>query len=375
MSVKIDLSRDELFDSLGLTRLRESYMLPTENSPQERFAFVSERFSSNPEHAQRLYEYSSKHWLSYSTPILSYGNNPRALPISCFLSFLEDSSDGLVDTYAEVSRLSMAGGGVGIHVRSRGTDEKSVGVMPHLKTYDAGSLAYKQNTRRGSYAAFLDIDHPDIIKFIQMRKATGDQNQKAMNLNHGVNITNKFMQIIENCMLNANFDDSWDLIQPNSGKVVQTVSAKQIWQDLLEIRMQTGEPYLIFIDTANAALRDYQKAAGLKIHGSNLCLTGDTLVSIKRTKDSEPEEIPLEQLVAQYTLGLLPEVQVFSYNGISNVWSAISAAALTAEVDELYEITSPSGNTIRCTGNHKIYTQRGYVEAKDLLETDKLLES
>lgn len=271
MSIQIDLSRDSLFDQLGLTRLRESYMLPTETSPQERFAFVSEKFSSNPEHAQRLYDYSSKHWLSYATPLLSYGNNPRALPISCFLSFLEDSSDGLVDTYAEVSRLSMAGGGVGIHVRSRGTDEKSVGVMPHLKTYDAGSLAYKQNTRRGSYAVFLDIDHPDILKFIQMRKATGDQNQKAMNLNHGVNITDKFMQIIEKCMLDSNYDDSWDLIQPNSGKVVQTVSAKQIWQDLLEIRMQTGEPYLIFIDTANAALRDYQKAAGLKIYGSNLC--------------------------------------------------------------------------------------------------------
>ena len=176
----------------------------------------------------------------------------------------------------------MAGGGVGIHVRSRAADEKSVGVMPHLKTYDAGSLAYKQNTRRGSYAAFLDIDHPDILKFIQMRKATGDQNQKALNLNHGINIPDRFMQILERCMVDGDTDDSWDLIQPGSGRVVQTVSARELWQDIMDIRSHTGEPYLIFIDTANAGVRDYQKAMGLKLYGSNLCLVGDTLITIKR---------------------------------------------------------------------------------------------
>ena len=161
IQVKLDLEKDELFDELGLNRLRESYMRDEEESPQERFAFVAGAFASNEEHAQKIYDYASKHWLSFSTPILSYGRSNKGLPISCFLSYLDDSAEGLVDTYGEVSWLSMLGGGVGIHVGIRGADEKSVGVMPHLKTYDAGSLAYRQGrTRRGSYAAFLDINHP-----------------------------------------------------------------------------------------------------------------------------------------------------------------------------------------------------------------------
>lgn len=268
----IDYSRDNLFDSLGLTRLRESYMKEEEQSPQERFWYVSKTFSSDPEHAKRLYEYSSKHWLSYSTPILSFGRGKRGLPISCFLSYLEDSSDGLVDTLSEVNWLSMLGGGVGIHVRVRGVDDKSTGVMPHLKVYDASSLAYRQGrTRRGSYAAFLDINHPDIIKFMEMRKPTGDQNMRTLNLHHGVNVSDEFMNIIEQCMKDPDYDDSWDLVNPNNGKVVQTVSAKDIWQRLLELRMQTGEPYLIFTDTANKAIPSWLSDQGLKIHGSNLC--------------------------------------------------------------------------------------------------------
>jgi len=268
----LDLTRDSLFDSLGLTRLRESYMKEEEVSPQERFWYVSKTFSSDPEHAKRLYEYSSKHWLSYSTPILSYGRGKRGLPISCFLSYLEDSADGLVDTLSEVNWLSMLGGGVGIHVRIRGVDDKSTGVMPHLKVYDASSLAYRQGrTRRGSYAAFVDIDHPDVLRFIEMRKATGDQNIRTLNLNHGVNISDKFMQVVEDCMRDPNKDDTWELKQPNTGVVVATVSAKYLWQKLLELRMQTGEPYLIFTDTANRAMPSWLQDKGLKIHGSNLC--------------------------------------------------------------------------------------------------------
>ena len=176
-TTNIDLDRDKLFDDLGLMRLKESYMKDTEKSPQERLWYVSKAFSSNEEHAKRLYDYSSKHWLSYSTPILSFGRSKKGLPISCFLSYLEDSSEGLVDTLSEVNWLSMLGGGVGIHLGIRGADEKSAGVMPHLKVYDASSLAYKQgSTRRGSYAGFLDISHPDIISFMELRKPTGDQN-------------------------------------------------------------------------------------------------------------------------------------------------------------------------------------------------------
>lgn len=270
--MQLDYSRDKLFDELGIKRLRDSYMRSEENSPQDRFAFVSKAFSSNEEHAQRLYDYASKHWLSYSTPILSFGRNKRGMPISCFLNFLDDTAEGLVDNLSETNWLSMMGGGVGIHVGIRGSDEKSVGVMPHLKVYDASSLAYKQGTtRRGSYAAYLDVSHPDIIQFLEMRKPTGDQNMRTLNLNHAINISDKFMQIIENCMVDPTFDDSWDLVQPNSGKVVETVSAKDLWMRILEMRMQTGEPYLWFNDTANKALPEYQKKLGLSIKGSNLC--------------------------------------------------------------------------------------------------------
>ena len=270
--VNIDLERDGKFDDLGLTRLRESYMREDESSPQERFAYVCEQFGSNQEHAQRLYEYTSKHWLSLSTPILSYGRSKRGMPISCFLSYLDDSAEGLVDTLSEVNWLSMLGGGVGIHVGIRGSDDKSVGVMPHLKVYDASSLAYRQGrTRRGSYAAFLDISHPDITAFVEMRKPTGDQNFRTLNLHHGVNITNDFMNLIEQSMRDEDFDDSWDLISPNNGEVVETVSAKALWTKLLEMRIQTGEPYLVFIDNANDDLPDWLKDQGMKINGSNLC--------------------------------------------------------------------------------------------------------
>ena len=282
--VNIDLERDGLFDDLGLTRLRESYMREDESSPQERFAYVCEQFGSNPDHAQRLYEYTSKHWLSLSTPILSYGRSKRGMPISCFLSYLDDSAEGLVDTLSEVNWLSMLGGGVGIHVGIRGSDDKSVGVMPHLKVYDASSLAYRQGrTRRGSYAAFLDISHPDITAFVEMRKPTGDQNFRTLNLHHGVNITNDFMNLIEQSMRNEDFDDSWDLISPNNGEVVETVSAKALWIKLLEMRTQTGEPYLVFIDNANDDLPEWLKSQGLKINGSNLCTEIFLPTSMDRT--------------------------------------------------------------------------------------------
>jgi len=270
--VNIDLSRDSLFDELGIQRLRESYMKEEEASPQERFAYVSESFATNQNHAQRLYEYSSKHWLSYSTPILSFGRSKRGLPISCFLNYMDDSAEGLVDNLSETNWLSMFGGGVGVHVGIRNSDDKSTGVMPHLKIYDASSLAYRQGrTRRGSYAAYLDIHHPDIIQFLEMRKPTGDQNVRTLNLHHGINITDEFMTIIEKAMKDPDFDDSFQLKNPATGLVVETVSAKYLWQKILDLRMQTGEPYLVFIDTANKALPSWLSHKGLKINGSNLC--------------------------------------------------------------------------------------------------------
>jgi ribonucleoside-diphosphate reductase alpha chain len=270
--IKVDYSRDNLFDELGKIRLKESYMREEEVSPQERFAYVSSMFGSTPEHAQRLYEYSSKHWLSYSTPILSFGRSKRGLPISCFLNYIEDTAEGLVDNLSETNWLSMLGGGVGIGFGIRSADDKSTGVMPHLKMYDASSLAYRQGrTRRGSYAAYLDISHPDIINFLEMRKPTGDQNMRCLNMHHGINIPDAFMEIIERCMLDHNADDSWNLIDPASSEVRETVSAKELWQRILEMRMQTGEPYLHFIDESNRRLPQWLYEKGLRVHQSNLC--------------------------------------------------------------------------------------------------------
>jgi ribonucleoside-diphosphate reductase alpha chain len=270
--IKVDYTRDNLFDELGRIRLRESYMRDDEVSPQERFAYVSSAFGSNPEHAQRLYDYSSRHWLSYSTPILSFGRSKRGLPISCFLNFIEDTAEGLVDNLSETNWLSMLGGGVGIGFGIRSADDKSTGVMPHLKMYDASSLAYRQGrTRRGSYAAYLNIDHPDIINFLEMRKPTGDQNLRTLNMHHGINIPDAFMELVEKCMLDPEADDSWELIDPHSKIVRETVSAKEMWQKILELRMQTGEPYLHFIDESNRKMPQWLKDKGLQIHQSNLC--------------------------------------------------------------------------------------------------------
>ena len=270
--IKVDYSRDNLFDELGVKRLQESYMMEGEGSPQERFAYVSAAFGSNNEHAQRLYDYSSMHWLSYSTPILSFGRSKRGLPISCFLPYLDDSAEGLVSTLSEVNWLSMLGGGVGIGIGIRSADDKSVGVMPHLRTYDASSLAYRQGrTRRGSYAAYLNISHPDILLFLDMRKPTGDPNMRALNLHHGINITDDFMHIIERCMIDPKADDTWELKDPHNGEVRETISARELWQRILELRMQTGEPYLHFIDTSNNAMPEFQKKLGLSIKQSNLC--------------------------------------------------------------------------------------------------------
>lgn len=272
LDIQIDRDRDNLFDALGHQRLKESYMKDDETSPQERFAFVSSQFASNIEHAQRLYEYASKHWLSYSTPILSYGRSKRGMPISCFLNYIDDSAEGLVKNLSETNWLSMLGGGVGIGFGIRSSDDKSTGVMSHLKTYDASCLAYRQgSTRRGSYATYLDISHPDVLMFLEMRKSTGDPNMRCLNLHHGINITDRFMEIIERCMLDDDTDDGWNLTDPHTGAVTETVSAKALWQKILELRMETGEPYVHYIDTSNREMPEFQKKLGLKINQSNLC--------------------------------------------------------------------------------------------------------
>lgn len=274
LGIDIDLSRDSLLDTIGLERLKDSYLMEGETSPQHRYAYVSKLFADDEAHAQRLYDYSSQHWIGYATPVLSMGRNANGLPISCFLNNVTDSKEGLVDNLSETNWLSMLGGGVGVYWGIRGQDEKSVGVIPHVKVYDDSCLAYKQGTtRRGAYAMYLDISHPDIIGFLDMRKETGDQRRKGLNLHYGVNIPDSFMQIIENCMKDENCDDSWELKDPASGKVHEVVSAKELWMKLIELRagQGRGEPYIHYVDNSNKTIPSYLKAAGYVVKQSNLC--------------------------------------------------------------------------------------------------------
>ena len=237
-------------------------------------------FASNQEHAQRLYDYASKLWFMFSTPILSNGGTSRGLPISCFLNYVDDSRDGITSHYTENAFLSSVGGGIGgcwNNVRSVGSKtssgSESTGVIPFLKVVDAEMLAFSQGvTRRGSYAAYLDISHPEIEEFLDVRKPTGgDINRKSTNLHHGVLIGDDFMTIIETATKIKDFDDSWELIDPHSGRVVKTVSAKALWVKLIQNRVETGEPYIMFKDTVEDALPNFQKSKGLKVHHSNLC--------------------------------------------------------------------------------------------------------
>jgi ribonucleoside-diphosphate reductase alpha chain len=273
--IKTDPSRDALLDTIGLDRMNDSYYMAGETSPQERYAFVSAAFGSNPEHAQRLYDYSSQHWFGYATPILSFGRNKKSLPISCFGTYIPDTAEGLVETWAETNRMSMMGGGVGLYFGIRSQDDKSVGLIPHAKTYDTSVLAYKQGTtRRGSYALYMDISHPEIVEFLKMRtESGGDPNRKCLNLHNGINIPDAFMEIIERCMHDPKANDDWKLVDPITKEEKAVVSAKEIWQEILELRSGAGrgEPYLMFSDTVNRAAPEVYKKHGLVINHSNLC--------------------------------------------------------------------------------------------------------
>ena len=276
----IDYKRDNYLSEFSHKTLQDRYLVDGEKSPQDAFARAARAFSDNDAHAQRLYDYASKLWFMFSTPILSNGGTARGLPISCFLNYIEDSRTGLTGHYTENAFLSSVGGGVGgswSDVRSVGSKtsngSESTGVIPFMKVVDAEMLAFSQGvTRRGSYAAYLDISHPEIEEFLDVRKPTGgDINRKSVNLHHGVVISDKFMELIEQATRQPGFDDSWDLIDPHTKQVIKTVSAKTLWVKLIQNRVETGEPYMMFGDTVNAALPQFQKDMGLSVHHSNLC--------------------------------------------------------------------------------------------------------
>jgi len=276
----IDYNRDELLTDFGKTTLKDRYLLPDETSPQDGFMRAAKAFSDNDEMAERIYNYASKLWFMFSTPILSNGGTNRGMPISCFLNYVGDSREGLTGHYTENAWLASIGGGIGGywgHVRSDGVStsggSQSSGSIPFLHVVDSEIMAFSQGkTRRGSYAAYMDISHPEIIEFLEMRKPSGgDIHRKCLNLHHAINISDEFMHLIEKCIAEPTYDDSWDLIDPHTNEVVRTVSARELWQKILEIRVATGEPYISFIDTIYEGMPETQKKLGLNVHHSNLC--------------------------------------------------------------------------------------------------------
>ena len=276
----INYDRDKYLSEFSHKTLKDRYLVNGENSPQDAFARAAKAFSDDDAHAQRLYDYASKLWFMFSTPVLSNGGTTRGLPISCFLNYVEDSRQGITGHYTENAFLSSVGGGVGgcwSDVRSVGSKtsngSESTGVIPFMKVVDAEMLAFSQGvTRRGSYAAYLDISHPEVEEFLDVRKPTGgDVNRKSVNLHHGILIGDDFMELIEGATREEGFDDSWNLIDPHTNQVTKTVSAKTLWVKLIQNRVETGEPYIMFKDTVQNALPKYQKEAGLKVNHSNLC--------------------------------------------------------------------------------------------------------
>jgi ribonucleoside-diphosphate reductase alpha chain len=273
-TILIDYARDGTMPEVSKTLLKEGkYMLPAETSPQQAFARGAIAYASNQDHAQRLYDYVSKQWFMFASPVLASAGNPRGSPVSCFLSTVTDSREDIASSWEELLWMSTEGGGAGqdwSQVRSvgertsRGTS--TPGLMPFLHVVDSIIISSVQGeVRRGAVALYLDVSHPEVESFLDARKPTGgDPHRKIINSHYGINISDKFMNAVEKGL-------DWELIDPNSGKVKSVVKARDLWDRILVLRMETGEPYLHFIDTANKALPQCLKDKGLRINNSNLC--------------------------------------------------------------------------------------------------------
>jgi len=269
--VVTDPSRDALLTEFGKTTLNDRYLLQGE-SYQDMFARVATAFADDIGHAQRIYDYMSKLWFMPATPVLSNGGAERGLPISCFLNAVGDSLDGIMDTWNENVWLASNGGGIGTYwggVRSIGEkvgqNGQTSGIIPFIRVMDSLTLAISQGSlRRGSAAVYLDIHHPEIEEFLEIRKAAGDFNRKSLNLHHGLNLTDEFMIAVRD-------DLPFALRSPKNQEALKHVNARKLWQKILELRLQTGEPYIIFSDTVNKQMPSHQKKLGLKVRQSNLC--------------------------------------------------------------------------------------------------------
>jgi ribonucleoside-diphosphate reductase alpha chain len=270
--VVVDRSRDAEMTRFGIATLEDRYLLPGE-TPQDMFARVAMTYADDSDHAQRLYDYISKLWFMPATPVLSNGGAKRGLPISCFLNECSDSLDGIVNLWNENVWLAALGGGIGSYwgnLRSIGEpvgrNGKTSGIVPFIRVQDSLTLAISQGSlRRGSAACYLPVSHPEIEEFIEMRRPTGgDSNRKALNLHHGIVIPDAFMRAVEN-------DEEWALTSPHGGTIINRISARALWIRILTARVETGEPYLLFIDNVNRAIPEHHKLAGLTVKMSNLC--------------------------------------------------------------------------------------------------------
>ena len=270
--IKIDRSRDSKLTDFGKATLKDRYLGHNE-SFQDLFARVASSYADDNLHAQRIYNYISNLWFMPATPVLSNGGTKRGLPISCFLNEASDSLNGILDLWSENVWLAAKGGGIGSYwgnLRSIGEKigkvGKTSGIIPFIKVMDSLTMAISQGSlRRGSAACYLPIDHPEIEEFIEMRRPTGgDPNRKALNLHHGILVSDAFMRAVET-------DEQWALKSPADGTVQQTISARNLWIRLLTARIETGEPYIIYIDTVNRQIPQHHKLAGLTVKTSNLC--------------------------------------------------------------------------------------------------------
>jgi ribonucleoside-diphosphate reductase alpha chain len=270
--VVVDRSRDAELTRFGTETLKDRYLLPGEE-PQDMFARVAMTYADDSDHAQRLYDYISKLWFMPATPVLSNGGASRGLPISCFLNECSDSLGGIVNLWNENVWLAALGGGIGSYwgnLRSIGEpvgrNGKTSGIVPFIRVQDSLTLAISQGSlRRGSAACYLPVSHPEIEEFVEMRRPTGgDTNRKALNLHHGIVIPDAFMRAVEN-------DEEWALTSPHNNTVISRISARALWIRILTARIETGEPYLLFIDNVNRAIPEHHKLAGLTVKMSNLC--------------------------------------------------------------------------------------------------------
>ena len=271
LGISIETDKDKLLSTQAAKLLKDYYCIEGEDSPQMAYARAAKAYCyGDIKFAQRIYNYVSNKWFMFASPVLSNAPKPnekvKALPISCFLSYVPDTLEGLIDHTSELRWLSVKGGGVGGHWSDvRSVSDIAPGPVPFLHTVDADMTAYRQGkTRKGSYAAYMDVSHPDIMEFLTVRIPTGDVGRKCLNIHHAVNVTDEFMTAVED-------DEDWNLLDPNDTKVRETFKARKIWETILETRFRTGEPYINFIDTANRYLPKPMKRKGLRIHGSNLC--------------------------------------------------------------------------------------------------------